>query len=124
MKRTLTAAAFVAMSAGSAIAAAPVTTGKSAAGPILTDTHGMALYTFDMDADGTSNCNDQCAVNWPPLFAGAHDTAEGDYTIIKRSDGKKQWAYKDQPLYLWVKDTAPGDITGDGVKDVWHLARP
>lgn len=36
------------------------------------------------------------------------------YTEIRRSDGKMQWAYKDTPLYAWVKDKKPGDITEDG----------
>ncbi|HCQ64264.1 MAG TPA: hypothetical protein DIU07_03395, partial [Rhodobacteraceae bacterium] len=34
------------------------------------------------------------------------------------------WTYKGMPLYLWVQDQAAGDVTGDGVKGVWHLARP
>ena len=33
-----------------------------------------------------------------------------------------QWAYDGKPLYLWIKDTKPGDMTGDGVNDVWHTA--
>ncbi|MCB1351011.1 MAG: hypothetical protein KDK11_21085, partial [Maritimibacter sp.] len=31
---------------------------------------------------------------------------------------------KGMPLYTWVNDTAPGDVTGDGVNGVWHLAKP
>jgi predicted lipoprotein with Yx(FWY)xxD motif len=27
------------------------------------------------------------------------------------------------PLYLWQGDKKPGDITGDGVGGVWHLAK-
>jgi predicted lipoprotein with Yx(FWY)xxD motif len=27
------------------------------------------------------------------------------------------------PLYLWVKDTKPGDMTGDGVNGVWNTAK-
>jgi predicted lipoprotein with Yx(FWY)xxD motif len=26
------------------------------------------------------------------------------------------------PLYFWVKDTKPGDTTGDMVGEVWHTA--
>jgi predicted lipoprotein with Yx(FWY)xxD motif len=33
------------------------------------------------------------------------------------------WAYEGWPLYLWVKDTKPGDVTGDGVGGVWHAAK-
>jgi predicted lipoprotein with Yx(FWY)xxD motif len=31
-------------------------------------------------------------------------------------------AYDGWPLYFWVKDTKPGDTTGDGVGEVWHTA--
>jgi len=94
---------------------------------VLTDANGMALYTFDKDVQGSaSNCYDEgeskCATNWPPLFAEAGAMAEGDFTIIDRKDGTKIWAYKGWPLYLWIKDTKPGDTTGDGVGGVWHLA--
>jgi predicted lipoprotein with Yx(FWY)xxD motif len=34
-----------------------------------------------------------------------------------------QWAYNGRPLYLWQKDKKPGDVTGDGVGGVWHVAK-
>jgi predicted lipoprotein with Yx(FWY)xxD motif len=89
---------------------------------VLTDAKGMTLYTYDKDAVGVSNCYDKCAVNWPPAFAAADAKAEGDFTIVDRTDGTKIWAYKGWPLYLWIKDTKPGDTTGDGVGEVWHTA--
>src|SRR5690606_40921549 len=78
--------------------------------------------SFDKDEPGTSNCYDTCATNWPPLTADENAQPEGDFTLVERTDGTKQWAYKGEPLYLWVKDTKPGDATGDGVNDVWHTA--
>ena len=89
---------------------------------VLTDANGMTLYTYDKDAVGVSNCYDKCAVNWPPLFAADGAAAEGDFTIVDRTDGTKIWAYKGWPLYLWIKDTKPGDTTGDMVGEVWHTA--
>lgn len=89
---------------------------------VLTDAKGMTLYTFDNDKAGVSNCYDKCAAAWPPLLATAAAKAEGDFTLVDRKDGSKMWAYKGAPLYLWVKDTAPGQTTGDGVGGVWHTA--
>lgn len=93
---------------------------------VLTNSAGMTLYTFDKDAAGSgkSVCNGPCATNWPPLMAAADAKAGGEYTIITRDDGGKQWAYKGKPLYLWIKDTKPGDRSGDGFNNVWRLARP
>ncbi|MGE0661043.1 MAG: hypothetical protein AB7F36_16095, partial [Reyranellaceae bacterium] len=50
--------------------------------------------------------------------------AAGDWSVVTRDDGAKQWAYKGKPLYTWVKDARPGDTTGDGVNNVWHVAKP
>lgn len=93
---------------------------------MLVNSAGMTLYTFDKDASGSgkSVCNGPCAKNWPPLMAAAADMPSGDWKVISRDDGGKQWAYKGKPLYLWVKDQKPGDTTGDGVLKVWSIARP
>ena len=96
---------------------------NTAKGEVLTDAKGMTLYTFDKDAGGTSACYDTCATKWPPLAAAAGAAAEGKYTLIDRKDGSKQWAYDGHPLYLWQKDKKPGDMTGDGVGKVWHVAK-
>lgn len=123
MNRLLTSTFALILSAGATLAA-PTMTAAGAGGDMLTNANGMTLYTFDKDTDGVSNCAAECVVNWPILEATAEDKAEGDYTIIVRADGMKQWAYKGKPLYTFVKDTAAGDVTGDGVKEVWHIARP
>ncbi|MFT3799857.1 MAG: hypothetical protein QM766_01430 [Burkholderiaceae bacterium] len=93
---------------------------------VLVGQNGMTLYTFDRDGTGTgkSVCNGPCATNWPPLSATAGDKSSGDWTVITRDDGSAQWAYKGKPLYYWTKDAKPGDRTGDGVNNVWRLARP
>lgn len=118
------AAGLATLLATAALAAPPILTGDSAKGPILTDAAGMTLYTFDKDQPDSSACYDACASNWPPLLAGAADQPEGAFGIIPRKDGSRQWTHGGMPLYTWVKDAKPGDISGDGVKEVWHLARP
>lgn len=112
-----TTAAFAADYVGGAIKTSTIE-GKE----VLTDASGMTLYTFDKDTAGVTNCYDKCAINWPPLFADANAVAEGDFTLVDRTDGTKMWAYKGWPLYLWIEDTAPGMTTGDGVGGVWHTA--
>ena len=93
---------------------------------LMTGANGMTLYTFDKDAigSGKSVCNGQCATNWPPFMAAAADRSGGDWTIVTRDDGSKQWAWSGQPLYYWAKDQKPGDVTGDGFNKVWHAVRP
>jgi predicted lipoprotein with Yx(FWY)xxD motif len=95
----------------------------TSAGKVLTDAKGMTLYTFDKDEKGKSNCNGDCAKAWPPAMATASDKPTGNLTIIKRDDGTMQWADEGKPLYTFVKDTKPGDVTGDNFKDVWHAVK-
>lgn len=92
----------------------------------LVGPNGMTLYTFDKDAAGSgkSVCVDKCAVNWPPFMAAAGDSASGDWSIVTRNDGTKQWAFRGKPLYYWIKDQKPGDRTGHGVNKIWQVARP
>ncbi|AWM88985.1 hypothetical protein [Microvirga sp. 17 mud 1-3] len=103
---------------------APAKVAETSKGKVLVDAKGMTLYTFDKDSAGKSACNGTCAQNWPPLMADASAKASGDWSPVKRDDGSMQWAYKGHPLYTWVKDTKPGDTTGDGVNNIWHVAAP
>ena len=91
---------------------------------MLVDHNGMTLYTFDKDAGGKSMCNDMCAKNWPPLMVQGDHKNMGKWSIVTRDDGSKQWAYDGKPLYTFVKDAKAGDMAGDGMKDVWHVAKP
>jgi predicted lipoprotein with Yx(FWY)xxD motif len=123
--RNLLVAAVSLAAVSAASAAPPVKTGTTAKGATLTDDKGMTLYTFDKDSGGKSACNGPCATNWPVVKAEASDQPAGDYTIITRDDGSKQWAYKGKPLYTFAKDQKAGDTTGDGFANgVWHLAQP
>ena len=92
---------------------------------VLADAKGMTLYASDRDMKGMPMCSGQCAQNWPPLAAAADAKPIGDWTVVTREDGSKQWAYKEKPLYNFVKDTKPGDTAGDGAgKGSWHAAIP
>lgn len=121
----LAAALLAGCGSMSRTASAPDAPTRTADGVLIGPT-GMTLYTFDRDAAGSgkSTCNGPCATNWPPLMAADAAKPMGAYTIVVRDDGKKQWAYKGWPLYYWVKDTKAGDKTGDGVNNVWKVARP
>jgi predicted lipoprotein with Yx(FWY)xxD motif len=85
---------------------------------------GKTLYTFDKDTTpGKSACtDDQCAKAWPAMAAPADAQPFGEWSVITRDDGSKQWALKGKPLYSFVKDQKIGDNSGDAMAQVWHMA--
>lgn len=119
---TATTATALMLGACAGMPAAPVKVSDG----VLTGANGMTLYTFDRDTAGSgkSVCNGPCAGNWPPLMAAAGAAGSGDYSVITRDDGGKQWTFKGKPLYFWAKDQKPGDKTGEGFNNIWRTARP
>lgn len=126
--KTASILAAAVMAFGLAACAGDMAPAKSAAtglGNVLADAKGMTLYTFDRDTmAGKSACNGPCAQNWPPMMVAEGAMASGDWSVVTRDDGGKQWAYKGKPLYTWARDQKPGDTTGEGFNNIWHVARP
>ena len=85
---------------------------------------GMALYTYDRDTEkGKSTCYDECAKTWIPALAFKGAKAYGPWSVITRTDGTKQWAFKDKPLYSSVRQSKIGEMPGEGMDKAWHNAK-
>jgi predicted lipoprotein with Yx(FWY)xxD motif len=104
--------------------AGPGATGETPLGPVLVDANRMTLYTRDGDLPDRPACYDLCALMWPFLEAAPGAQPHGDFTIVTRDRGSRQWAYKHKPLYGYRFDSKPGDVGGDGVDGMWRVARP
>jgi len=113
-------------SVGTILTAAGLTLSAAPEGSIETVTSapqdGMSLYVFDNDQEGVSNCSGNCLANWPALMAAEGAEPFGNYTLVTRNSGQ-QWALNGMPLYFFANDFIPGDVNGDQVGGVWHLAR-
>ncbi len=80
------------------------------------DATGMTLYVFAGDTAPDTSA-------WPALVAPVDAKPAGDWSVIARPDGTKQWAYKGKALYLSDKDKAPGDTNGRAADNgQWQLA--
>jgi predicted lipoprotein with Yx(FWY)xxD motif len=126
MRKMMFAAALaLALSTGAMSAQAQMMpSGVKMANGAMTDASGKPLYTYDNDTMvGMSHCNGRCIAAWPPLLADASAKPMGDWTIINRDDGAKQWAYKNKPLYTFAKDTAGQPGTGEAAGNPWKLAK-
>jgi predicted lipoprotein with Yx(FWY)xxD motif len=108
-------------------AATTIETARSEFGEILVDSEGMTLYMFDPDRGGESTCEGDCLVAWPPVEGPAEAGAGVDDSMLgttKATDGTTMATYNDWPLYYWVDDKRPGDVTGQAVNDVWWVLGP
>ncbi|WKN41742.1 fasciclin domain-containing protein [Tunicatimonas pelagia] len=96
-------------------------------GEILVDAEGNTLYLFTPDVNGESACTGGCVERWPVFYAEELTVGSGlnttDFGTITREDGSPQTTYKGWPLYFFQNDTAPGDVEGDGLGDVWFVAK-
>lgn len=96
---------------------------------ILTDAHGLTLYYFTPDAPKKLACSGDCAQAWPPLLSKDSATPTstpslpGSLSVLKDANGS-QVEYSGYLLYTFSKDTAPGQVTGQGVGKVWYVATP
>ena len=98
-------------------------------GSFLVDDKGMSLYLFTKDTPNTSNCYDKCATAWPPLLTTGNPVAgtgldASKFGTTARKDGSMQVTYNGWPLYYYVKDAKPGDVTGQDVGKVWFVISP
>jgi predicted lipoprotein with Yx(FWY)xxD motif len=80
----------------------------------LGDAGGRPLYTYDTDTvSGKSFCIGECAKEFPPLVAETSAVASGDWRVVTRDDGAKQWAYQGKPLHLFAGQDPP-EARSDG----------
>ena len=112
----LVLAAFVVLGTSAVAAALPGGLTSDADG--LRSATGLPLYTYDNDTMvGMSHCFAECAKDWPPLIAPAKAKASGDWSLVMREDGSRQWTFKLKPLYTCARDlpgkpAACADIPG------------
>lgn len=100
------------------------TKNASGVGQYLTDPQGKALYTYNQDTSGASNCSGSCLANWPAYQdTGSKTGLPANVGTITRSDNNEvQYTYKGKPLYFFVSDSQ-GQVTGNGVGG-FQVAKP
>src|SRR5882724_7196074 len=63
-------------------------------GQYLADPNGKALYTYNGDTSGVSNCTGTCLANWPAYQATSTTNLPAGVSTIKRTDnGQTQYTY-------------------------------
>ena len=94
---------------------------------ILVTRKGFTLYSLSAETHGRFICTDKaCLSFWTPLVVarGVKPAGAAKLATVKRPDGRIQVTYKGLPLYTFNDDRTPGDVSGNGFRDVgtWHPA--
>jgi predicted lipoprotein with Yx(FWY)xxD motif len=124
-------------------------------GPMLTTPTGMTLYARDAHRFtlaggshddrvamrgkpstgvkiGVNGCVDECLKEFTPMKASANALPWGDWAVVTRPDGTKQWSYRGFPLYTYNADKKPGDAIAHDIYELtdgttglfWRVALP
>ena len=98
-------------------------------GVILVNSTGFTLYMFVPDHQKSVTCKGQCAVIWPPLKVkkGQKPTAGGTAKQKLLGTDGRVVTYNRWPLYTYITDHKPGQVTGQGVDNSggkWFVLSP
>jgi predicted lipoprotein with Yx(FWY)xxD motif len=101
-------------------------------GRVLFDAKGRALYLFTRERSAKSRCYGECAAAWPPFFARGRLRAGSGADAARlgtsrRRDGRRIVTYNGHPLYYYVTDRRPGQITCQDVTEfggTWLVVNP
>jgi predicted lipoprotein with Yx(FWY)xxD motif len=96
---------------------------------VLVSRNGLTLYSLSVETRGRFICTDQsCLSLWKPLVVPKGTTPTGALHLgtVRRPDGRTQVSYRGRPVYTFTQDRKPGDVKGNGFKDVgvWRPASP
>jgi|SRR3954451_13592856 predicted lipoprotein with Yx(FWY)xxD motif len=111
-------------------ASAGLRVGHTSLGNVLVDGRGMTVYMLTSDKPNKSLCDATCLTYWPPVAVVPKGGAKGVTATVASTattTGGKIATVGGWPVYTYVQDSAPGDVTGEGVKSfggVWYAISP
>lgn len=93
---------------------------------LLTTISGRTLYALSAERKGKFVCTaaSGCTKIWKPLTVAPGVAPQGPVRLgtIHRPEGTVQVTYRGHPLYTFGADKKPGQVKGEGLKDIgtWH----
>jgi predicted lipoprotein with Yx(FWY)xxD motif len=95
---------------------------------VLVDSSGKTVYMLTADSSGHSTCSASCLQYWPPVGPGsAASTVTAKVASTTTTGGSKIATVGGWPVYTFIQDQKPGDVTGEGIANfggVWYAVSP
>ena len=94
-----------------------ISTVKTSYGRVLSSPAGRVMYLYTEDTKNVSNCSGGCQFAWPPVKSSGAPVA-GPHVSAKHLGLTKsgQVTYYGHPLYYYVRDRKPKQVTGQGTE--------
>ncbi len=81
-------------------------------GRMLATDKNNSLYSFEQDTATEAACIGACLNTWKPVLAPALARAQGEWAILERSPGVRQWVFRGKPLYTHNYDAESWSLLG------------
>jgi len=81
-------------------------------GHLVITSKGYSVYSSDADAPNKSNCYNECLKDWAPVAAPQVAKSHGEWSVVERAPGARQWAFRGKPLYTYRLEKRTRSMTG------------
>jgi predicted lipoprotein with Yx(FWY)xxD motif len=96
-------------------------------GKVVVDANGMTVYLFGADSKNHATCDASCQNYWPPTPAGKASGLAATVGSTALPGGGTTGTVGGWPVYTYIGDHKPGDVTGEGVNTyggIWYAISP
>jgi len=88
-------------------------------GLLLTTDKKRSVYAHDGETAEKLACDSACTRVWEPVLAPEVARSQGEWSVVDRATGVRQWAFRGEPLYTYALDEST-DSLGGSDEPGWH----
>jgi predicted lipoprotein with Yx(FWY)xxD motif len=96
-------------------------------GKVVVDSRGMTVYLLTADKPNHSTCSSTCLAYWPAVAPSKGTGISAKVGSTATPGGAKTATVGGWPVYTFVQDSKPGDVTGEGISNfggTWYAVSP
>ncbi|MFZ2012332.1 MAG: hypothetical protein WAV00_00735 [Nocardioides sp.] len=96
-------------------------------GRVVVDAQGRTVYLLTADSMNHATCNASCQGYWPPVPSGHGAGLSAEVASTALPGGGRTVTVGGWPVYTYVGDHNPGDVSGEGVNTfggIWYAVSP